>query len=716
MTFWKAVLGLAVIVSAAAQQPKPASVSGQRTAYPPVRDQIPGPASREERAAWLAEVTQWREERRIRIGYSPEEYERPELQWCQASFVQPQMMVEERYFYDPEKGAYTVDRYLDDLVKRYGGIDAVLIWPVYPNIGIDDRNQLDMLRDLPGGLPGIRKMIGDFHRRNVRVLFPVMPWDNGTRPEGEPLWTAAAKLMAAIGADGINGDTFYGLPHAFREASDKTGHILALQPENSLDSDEGVRWQNMTWGYWQYPAVPSISKLKWLEPRHMVNVCRRWARDKTDDLQAAFFNGVGIETWENVWGIWNGITPRDGETIRRIARIEREFAPLLVSQGWEPHAPTLRAGVFASRWPGGGETLWTLINKEKTEAQGAQISVGHAAGRRYYDVYHGLELQPDVKDGAATLSFAIEALGYGAVLAVDGSIGPRRQAMLAEMREMTRQPLASFSNEWKSAPQKLVEIARTRPRGSAPEGMIRIPANPSYEFKVAGVMIEGANEEGVGVQYPWEPSARRKHQHTLSIASFYIDRYPVTNAEFKKFLDASNYRARDSHNFLRDWKSGSYPEGWAKKPVTWVSIEDARAYAAWAGKRLPHEWEWQYAAQGQDGRTYPWGGSWKDSAVPAPNRSRRLVAPADVDAHPEGASPFGVMDLVGNVWQWTDEYLDEHTRSGILRGGSSYLPQKSWWYFPQAQRNDQHAKYLLMAPGKDRSGTVGFRCAADAQD
>ena len=69
-------------------------------------------------------MTQWRDERRIRIGYSPEEYERPELQWCQASFVQPQMMVEDRYFYDPAKGAYTVDRYLDDLDKRYGGIDA----------------------------------------------------------------------------------------------------------------------------------------------------------------------------------------------------------------------------------------------------------------------------------------------------------------------------------------------------------------------------------------------------------------------------------------------------------------------------------------------------------------------------------------------------------------------------------------------------------------
>ena len=91
-------------------------------------------------------------------------------------------MVEERYFYDPVAGKYTVDRYLDDLEKRYGGIDAVLIWPVYPNIGVDNRNQHDMLRDMPGGLAGVKKMVADFHRRGVRVFFPVMPWDVGTRP------------------------------------------------------------------------------------------------------------------------------------------------------------------------------------------------------------------------------------------------------------------------------------------------------------------------------------------------------------------------------------------------------------------------------------------------------------------------------------------------------------------------------------------------------
>jgi len=88
---------------------------------------------------------------------------------------------------------------------------------------------------------------------------------------------------------------------------------------------------------------------------------------------------------------------------------------------------------------------------------------------------------------------------------------------------------------------------------------------------------------------------------------------------------------------------------------------------------------------------------------------------SDVDAHPAGASPFGVMDLIGNVWQWTDEYVDEHTRAAVLRGGSHYQPQGSRWYFPQAYKLSQHGKYLLMAPSIDRSGNIGFRCVVDAK-
>jgi hypothetical protein len=96
-------------------------------------------------------------------------------------------MVQDRYFYDPVAGNYTVDRYVDDLEKRYGGIDSVLIWPTHPNMGIDNRNQHDLIRSMPGGVAGVRQMIADFHRRGVRVLLPMMMWDQEDTTAGAVL-------------------------------------------------------------------------------------------------------------------------------------------------------------------------------------------------------------------------------------------------------------------------------------------------------------------------------------------------------------------------------------------------------------------------------------------------------------------------------------------------------------------------------------------------
>ena len=700
----------------------------QDTHYAPTRQQIPPPGCFTLRGAWeggytpctatshqewLADVTHWRTERRIRIGFDPSRYELPALLWTQSSFMQPQLMVQDRYFYDPVAGKYTVDRYLDDLEKRYGGIDAVLVWATYPNMGIDTRNQHDMVRSMPGGVEGVKQMVADFHRRGVRVLFPMMMWDQGVNDPGVPWPQAIAEFMKQLDADGINGDTQDGVPLAFSLAADKVGHPLAFEPEGG-PHDEGIAWNVLTWGQYQYQFVPIVDRYRWLEPRHEVNISDRWKRDKTDNLQFAFFNGEGWESWENIWGIWNGITPRDGEATRRVATIERGVSRFLVSQDWEPFYPTQMYGVFASRWPLGEQAVYTIVNRNEYDVRGRQMTISSKPGVRYFDLYHGEEIIPIHEGGNDVLSFVTEAHGYGAILTTPGEPDAGMKTLMSKMKQLTAQPLSSYSHEWKPLPQQLVEIKGTTPSSSAPEGMIRIAA-ADFLFKVEGIEIEGFNDVGVDVQYLWEDEARRFHEHRISIKPFYIDKYPVMNEEFKRFLDASHYHPKDDLNFLKDWKNGTYPAGWAKRPVTWVSLEDARAYAEWAGKRLPREWEWQYAAQGADGRIYPWGNSWDASVVPVPDKGRSMRGPDEVDAHPAGASPFGVMDMVGNVWQWTDEFVDDHTRAGILRGGSYYRPQGSVWYFPQAYRNDQHGKLLLMAPSYDRSGGVGFRCVKDAQ-
>ena len=173
----------------------------QDTAYPAVDAQIPGPFHSNDRQAWLEDMRHWRQERLGRIGFDDSNYTRPELKWTQRNFVCSQMMIEERDFYDWEESAYTVDRYLDRLEKEFGGIDSVLIWNTYPNLGVDDRNQFDRLRDMPGGIPAVKQMVADFHRRGVKVLFPETPWDYGTRDEGAPDWSAQAQLMNEVGAD-----------------------------------------------------------------------------------------------------------------------------------------------------------------------------------------------------------------------------------------------------------------------------------------------------------------------------------------------------------------------------------------------------------------------------------------------------------------------------------------------------------------------------------
>ncbi len=491
---------------------------------PPSEVFFSGPEAPSQSGSWIEGLNTWRAERRQRLRYDGTQYERPDLEWTQHVFLQVQVLIWDRSLYDPDRGEYTVDRFLKETQERLGKVDAVLIWHVYPNLGVDDRNQFDLLQDLPGGLDGLHHLVEQFHNRGVKVFFPFLAWDTGTREKGT-LPAALSQELKEIGADGINFDTLETVPAPFREAADAIDVPLALEPQFQ-PRDESIAWTNISWNDWvtwegkQYPFVPMVSKTKWLEPRHSVIVTDRFTRDKTDSLQHAFFNGQGYAALENLWGFWYGMNPNDAEAVLRFTSIERAMADNLRSPNWQPHAATLQEGVFASRFPNHSSTLWTIVNRNEYDVAGAQLRVPFQAGTRFYDLWHGVELKPAMQGNDGVLSFDLEGRGFGAVFATsENPVSGSLKDLLAFMAERSRRPLSSFSRAWKAEPQSIVELRPTTPATATPPGMVKIPAG-EFNFQVRGIEIEGGNDPGVDVQYPWEGSPRRTHGHSMQMSIF----------------------------------------------------------------------------------------------------------------------------------------------------------------------------------------------------
>jgi len=176
----------------------------------------------------------------------------------------------------------------------------------------------------------------------------------------------------------------------------------------------------------------------------------------------------------------------------------------------------------------------------------------------------------------------------------------------------------------------------------------------------------------------------------IALPAFYIDRYPVTNAEYKLFVDATR------HEHPAHWRRGMWPEGKANHPVVQVTWESAAKYAEWAGKRLPTDEEWEKAARGTDGRRYPWGNQFWPQLC---NTSSDGTSPVG-SYSPAGDSPFGAADMAGNVWEWIGG-----KRSPLrmpLRGGNWLDGASECTTF-----------FRRMHTPKRKNDFVGFRCAAD---
>lgn len=233
--------------------------------------------------------------------------------------------------------------------------------------------------------------------------------------------------------------------------------------------------------------------------------------------------------------------------------------------------------------------------------------------------------------------------------------------------------------------------------------LVRVPAGAFYKGCRPAQRARLAAK--LGTSKPLEKETYEQRE----LPAFDIDAYPVTNRQYAAFVAATGHRSPPH------WQQGQgggfwFPDDEADVPVVNVSYEDAEAYCRWAGLRLPSGDEWEKAARGCDGRLYPWGDEYHSQYCNSAESGQRQ--PVAVDRYPEGVSPFGCYQMVGNVFEWVDESHPKRDALKYLRGGSWVVSCEvlgpPFFHFIAAP------KPQLEVSGQ--RNIFGFRCARDARD
>ncbi|SIR98257.1 SUMF1/EgtB/PvdO family nonheme iron enzyme [Micromonospora avicenniae] len=599
--------------------------------------------------AWRAQLTRWRADARDRLGYTGAHYD----EITGDCFSVCLAWLWDETLYDHERGVFTVEAFLDAAERDFGGFDGVVLWHAYPVIGLDDRNQFDWYRDVPE-LPDV---VRAFQARGVRVFVDYNPWDTGTRREPGSDADEVAALAGKLGVDGVFLDTLKEGAGELRAALDKVRPGLVLEGESRVPLAR-IADHAMSWAQWFADSpVPGVLRAKWFERRHVLHHTRRWHRDHLAELHSAWLNGVGVLVWESVFGVWVGWNERDRAVLRAMRRVQASHAAWLRSEDWVPLADHPGSGqVYASRWTHDGRPLWTVANTGD-DHEGPWLVTEARSDGRFVDLVTGAELTvTEAGDGRVAVGGALPAGAIAAVVFTDAAVtrhdpptGDTSFPARAAVR--TRVPSASFTE--------------------VPAGMVAVEAG-----RRDLVVRHRVRETGLYGETPyvdeWKPLPPRLHHtgtlhRTVALGRFAIAVHEVTHGQYAEFLRATGYRPVRPERFTAG-------QGPADAPVTGIELSDARAYAAWAGLRLPTEDEWQVAAEA------------------------------------------GLLDRRKPlVWNLTEsEHNDGRTRFVILKGGAGYRAEGSDWYFDGGpQPPEVSVKLLLTGAGLTRSDQVGFRVAAD---
>ncbi|MEI8115760.1 MAG: SUMF1/EgtB/PvdO family nonheme iron enzyme, partial [Bacteroidia bacterium] len=559
-------------------------------------DMIPVPDNPEEWPKFRETILNWKKEMKLTLNYSDKLYTDPDFKWVSSAYNCYFLMMYDELFYNRKEGKYTVDKFLDSVEKDFGRLDILVLWHAYPRIGLDDRNQFDFYREMPGGLAGIRKVSSQLHRRGVKVYLNYNPWDTGTRPENESDIDVLAHLVKETDTDGIFLDTLNRGSNEFREKLDQAKPGVVLESELAMPVQD-IATHHMSWAQW-FPDknVPGILRNKWFERRHMQHGISRWERDRTKELHTAWMNGSGIMIWENVFGQWVGWNERDKSILRSMSLIQKRYSGIFSSEGWTPMSGESQGeNVYASLWQNKEIRLWTLVNRSEKDIEGNLLSVESTEGEHFYDLIQGKEVFGPEKSGKTVLSGRIPPRGIGCFIAgKPETFGNDFQEFLSRQSEIFGN--SSDITEFPSIHANRIPAVSTKKYKKLWTGMVKIPAyhgTLEIEFRVREVGFYSSIDP-----YFVNCGAPRLHQNTtviqeVNLSGFLMEETPVTNSQYHQFLKESGYVPNEKLNFLKHWTKGEIPFGKEDHPVVYVSLEDARTYASWAGKRLPTEYEWQ---------------------------------------------------------------------------------------------------------------------------
>ena len=529
---------------------------------------------------WRVAIARWAGEARRRKDYDDAAYRDPAASWTHTAWSVALIWLWDEELYDHAAHQFTVDAFLDRTGRRFGALDAIVLWHAYPVIGIDPRNQYDYYRDVPD-LAGV---VEQFHAHGVRVFLDYNPWDVGTRrSEGTDAEECAA-LVRDTRADGLFLDTLKSGAPALVDALQTLGRPVALEGESKV-SLERIVDHSLSWAQWfadsEAPGVlgpgPTSDGTCCTTPAGGTET----TRTRSSRLGST---ACGVLLWENVFGSWVGWSDRDAGMYRRMLSVFRAFPDVLLRGDWTPLddlGPHRPARVFGSRFASSAIDLILLVNRDADPVSFPW------AGR------------PDRKAvclDTGTVDVTLPGRGIAAVVEYDPADAPSGlpEQIAALIRSLADDPVPDDA-------------------GFRSRTTVRIPVSPAFGVPTAPAVRIAAQryeliqtyrrrETGWYGEVPyieeWKPLPPRLHDQrcrsvAVELGDVAVDAAEVTRGEFHRFVRESGYVPAVSHRFT----AALPPEpGTESDPVTGVDLADARAYAAWRRARLPTEWEWQVAA------------------------------------------------------------------------------------------------------------------------